>query len=522
MRKSLLIAALAALIAVPAAAQEQPRRGGTFIFAVGGEPDTTDCHAATNFAVIHHLAPHYSTLIKFDPKNYPRIIGDVAREWTIAPDGKTYTFRLNQPIRFHDGSALTSADVKASFERIKTPPQGGRSARRDHFQDVAAIEAPTPDTVVFRLNNPNPAFMTYLAAPFNCIYSAAKLAQDPRYPEKEVMGSGAFRFGERVPGSHWTGTRFDGYFRDGQPYLDGFRAVVMSGAAMLNAVQGGQVMAEFRGISPAERARVAGPRVTFQEANWLSGLILSFNVEQKPFDDVRVRRALSMALDRFGSEEGLARVSQVKATGTLLRPGYEFAPSRADLATYPGMTPTRDMARARAEARRLLQEAGVPNLRFEIMSMSLPPFPTVAVWMIDQWRQIGVTAEQRQAERATYFSSRTSGAFQVMLDFTTEFADEPNFQLRRFISFDRVPGFNVSRHTDRRLDEIFDRQEREIDPAKRKALVRDFEIHLLDMAYTVPLYWFARIVPLATNVRGWDITPSHLLGQDLAGVWLAN
>ncbi len=527
LKKILAGAALAALAILPmvtsqAGAQEQPKRGGNFIFAVGGEPDTTDCHAATNFAVIHHLAPHYSTLVKFDAKNYPKIIGDTARDWTISPDGKTYTFRLIQPIRFHDGSALTSADVKASFDRIKTPAPGARSARRDHFQDVASVEAPAPDTVVFKLNNPNPAFMTYLAAPFNCIYSAAKLAQDPRYPEKEVMGSGAFRFGERVPGSHWTGTRFDGYFRQGQPYLDGFRAVVMSGASMLNAVQGGQVMAEFRGISPAEKARVANPKVTFQEANWLSGLILSFNVEQKPFDDVRVRRALSMALDRFGAEAALSRVSQVKATGTLLRPGYDYAPPRGELTKYPGMTPTADIARARAEARRLLQEAGVPNLKFEIISMSLPPFPTVAVWLIDQWRQIGVTVEQRQAERATYFAARTSGAFQVMLDFTTEFADEPNFQLRRFISFDRVPGFNVSRHLDRRLDEIFDQQERETDVAKRKALVRDFEIHLFDMGYTVPLFWFTRIVPLASNVRGWDITPSHLLGQDLAGVWLAN
>jgi peptide/nickel transport system substrate-binding protein len=288
---------------------------------------------------------------------------------------------------------------------------------------------------------------------------------------------------------------------------------------MLNAIQGGQVMAEFRGISPAEKARVAGPKVTFQEAPWLSGLILSFNIEQKPFDDVRVRRALSLALDRFGSAPSLARVSQVMSTGSLLRPGYAYAPTDAELATYPGMG--RDMARNRAEARRLLAEAGQTNLKFEMISMSLPPFPTVGVWLIDQWRQIGVTVEQRQAERATYFGARTSGAFQVMLDFTTEFADEPNFQLRRFISFDRVPGFNVSRHVDRRLDEIFDKQERETDFNKRKALVRDFQIQLMDLAYTVPLFWFTRIVPLASNVRGWDITPSHLLGQDLAGVWLA-
>ena len=503
-----------------AAAQETPRRGGDFIFAVGGEPDTIDCHAATNFAVIHHLAPHYSTLVKFNTQKYPEIIGDTAREWSISPDGKTYTFKLIQPIKFHDGSALTAADVKASFDRIKTPPAGGRSARRDHFADVASVEAPSADTVVFKLNNANPAFMTYLAAPFNCIYSAAKLAQDPRYPEKEVMGSGPFTFGERVPGSHWTGKRFDGYFRAGQPYLDSFRAQSMSGTATLNALQGGQVMAEFRGISPAEKARIANPKLTFQETSWLSGLILSFNIEKKPFDDVRVRRALSMALDRWTAAPALARVSQAKDVGSLLRPGYAYAPTAAELATYPGMS--RDVARNRAEARKLLAEAGQSNLKFEIISMSLPPFPTVAVWLIDQWRQIGVTVEQRVAERATYFGARTSGAFEVMLDFTTEFADEPNFQLRRFISFDRVPGFNVSRHLDRQLDEIFDKQERETDFNKRKALVRDFQIQLMDLAYTVPLFWFERIIPLASNVRGWHITPSHLLGQDLAGVWLAN
>ncbi len=514
------VAVAAVALTAAASAQETPRRGGDFIFAVGGEPDTTDCHAATNFAVIHHLAPHYSTLVKFNTQKYPEIVGDIAREWAVSPDGKTYTFKIVQPIKFHDGSALTARDVKASFDRIKTPVAGARSARRDHFADVASVEAPSADTVVFKLNNANPAFMTYLAAPFNCIYSAAKLAQDPRYPEKEVMGSGPFVFGERVPGSHWTGKRFDGYFRAGKPYLDSFRAVSMSGAATLNALQGGQVMAEFRGISPAEKARVANPKLTFQETSWLSGLILSFNIEKKPFDDVRVRRALSMALDRWTAAPALARVSQAKDVGSLLRPGYAYAPTAAELATYPGMG--RDVARNRAEARKLLAEAGQSNLKFEMISMALPPFPTVAVWLIDQWRQIGVTVEQRTAERATYFGARTSGAFEVMLDFTTEFADEPNFQLRRFISFDRVPGFNVSRHLDRQLDEIFDKQERETDFNKRKALVRDFQIQLMDLAYTVPLFWFERIVPIAANVRGWHITPSHLLGQDLTDVWLAN
>ena len=89
---------------------EEPRRGGVLRVAVASEPNTLDCHAGTTFTVVHHLAPHYSFLVKFDAANYPRVIGDLAESWTISPDGLTYTFRLHDGVLFHDGTRLTSAD----------------------------------------------------------------------------------------------------------------------------------------------------------------------------------------------------------------------------------------------------------------------------------------------------------------------------------------------------------------------------------------------------------------------------
>lgn len=519
---ALALAGLTAAFAGDAAAQE-PRRGGTLRVAVGSEPNTTDCHAATTFTVVHHLAPHYSFLVRFDPANYPAIIGDLAESWTVSPDGKTYTFRIHDGVRFHDGSSLTSADIKASFDRIRQPPQGIASPRADHFRDIAAIETPDPRTVVFRLSEPNPSFMTVLANPYNCIYSAARLAADPRYPERTVMGSGPFVFVERTPGSAWIGRRFDGYFRQGLPRLDGFQNLLMTNTAMLNALQGGQVHAEFRGVSPAERDRLlqaAGPRLTAYEAPWLSGFVLSFNTEQAPFNDVRVRQALSMAIDRWGGLAGLARVSQLRHVGGLLRPGFSLAATEDELKQMFGLGT--DIEANRATARRLLAEAGVPNLSFRLGSRPLAPYPTMAIYLIDQWRRIGVTVEQDSLDTAQYFAAMTSGRFQAIIDFTTEFADEPNIQWGKFISADRAPPpLNSARFTDRTLDQLFDRQYRMTDAAQRRALLRQFEARMFEQAYFAPLFWFQRIVVTSSALRGWHITPSHLLNQDLAEVWLA-
>src|SRR5438093_12228569 len=112
-------------VVVPAMAQsETPRRGGILLAAIGADAPSLDPHQEQTFATIQPVAPLYSTLLQIDPYSYPNVIGDVASEWTIAPDGLTYTFRIRPGIRFHDGSPLTAADVKATYDKILFPPQG--------------------------------------------------------------------------------------------------------------------------------------------------------------------------------------------------------------------------------------------------------------------------------------------------------------------------------------------------------------------------------------------------------------
>src|SRR5262249_23627822 len=130
-RTRLFTACLALVIAaaIPAAptrvqAADTPRRGGILLAVIGAAPPSLDPHQEGTFANIQLVAPCYSTLLQFDPQNFSKIIGDVAAEWKIAPDGRTYTFKLKPGIRFHDGSPLTAADVKASYDKIIAPPPG--------------------------------------------------------------------------------------------------------------------------------------------------------------------------------------------------------------------------------------------------------------------------------------------------------------------------------------------------------------------------------------------------------------
>src|SRR3990172_9686466 len=256
MKLSALLLSVAALATAGAIAAEAPKTGGVLRFAVSAEPPNYDCHANTSFAFIHPVRPHYSTLLKFDTAKYPAIKGDLAESWTVSKDGLTYTFGLRKGVNFHDGSALSSEDIKATYERLRDPPPGGRSVRQASYADVASIETPDPLTVVFKLKKQNASMLTNFASPWDCVYSAAKLKQDPKFPERNVMGTGPFTFVEHVAGSQWIGRKFEGYFEKGKPYLNGYVAIFISGAPMVNALAAGEVLAGFRGHSPAARDRL--------------------------------------------------------------------------------------------------------------------------------------------------------------------------------------------------------------------------------------------------------------------------
>ena len=513
---------VACALGAGAESAEAPKKGGTLTFAISAETPHYDCHGSDTFATLHFGSPFYSTLLRFDLDKYPAVKGDLAESWTVAPDLLAYTFKLHAGVTFHDGSPLTSADIKATYDRLRNPQQGVVSTRKATFADIDTIETPDANTVVFKMKNPNPAMLEHFASPWNCVYSAKLLAEDPSAPKTKILGTGPFVFVEHAKGSHVTGKRNDKYFRQGLPYLDGFKGVFMlQAAAMLNAMQGGQVLAEFRGISPPERDRLVqalGDKIRIEESSWTLNLLVVFNVTKKPFDDVRVRRALNISIDRWGGSLGLARISTLRSVGGAIRPGSPYATPEAELVKLPGFS--KDIKAAREEAKRLLKEAGVPDLKFVLHNRNLAmPYTPAGVFLVDQWRQIGVTAEHRQSETAPYLAAMNSGNFDVAIDFSNLFMDEPSLGLAKFVSFKRAPE-NRSRADDDQLDALYDQQGRERDMMKRIGFIKQFEQRLFEQSYQAPILWWYRIVATHKTVMGWKMSPSHNLGQDLGEVWL--
>src|SRR4029077_19632740 len=291
--------------------------------------------------------------------------------------------------------------------------------------------------------------------------------QNPKYPETEIMGSGAFTFVQHVRGTSWEGKRFDGYFDKGKPYLDGYKAYFVKSNAVVPGIIGGQFDAEFRGRNPSEKTQLLDKMkdsLVVSEGTWVNNLMIVFNTTRKPFDDVRVRQTLSLAIDRWGGSDALAKISILKFVGGVMRPGYSMSLPEAELVKLPGFS--KDINKSRADAKKLLQQAGVKDLKFKLLNRNIAePYTPGAVYSIDQWRRIGVTAEHEQLETKLYQERVASGDFDVAIEFQADFMDDPTAQFSKFLTKKLSPS-GYSGHSDSKIDDLYEKQRRTIDVAE--------------------------------------------------------
>ena len=529
-RAALLVAVTAAVAiayAGPTTAAE-PKKGGVLKFVVPDEPPSFDGHRETTFALIHPIAPFYSLLIRVKPDE-PYKSGsfecDLCTEMPKATDGgKTYTFKLRKGVKFSDGTPLTAQDVVATYNKIISPPKDVASARKAFFVMVDSVSAPDNDTVVFKLKYPSGAFLPALANPFNFIYSKAKLDQDMHWYEKNIMGSGPFVFESRQAGASIKGKRNPNFYREGRPYLDGFEAIFAKKQSLrVQAIQGDRAAIEFRGFPPSSRddlVKALGDKITVQESNWNCVLILVPNHQRKPFDDVRVRRALTLAIDRWGGSEYLSKIAIVKGVGGVAFPGHALAATDDELKQIAGYWP--DIKKSRAEAKRLLKEAGQENLKFTLYNRAVDqPYKFVGTWLIDQWKQVGLEVDQKAEPTGPYYANlRRKKDFDVVLTFNCQAVVNPLLDVAAFISDDKT-GNQHGSYQDREMDKMFEAMNKSSDEAEQRAVMRKFEKRVLDeKADQFISLWWNRIIPHRSYVKGWNITPSHYLNQQLEVVWL--
>jgi peptide/nickel transport system substrate-binding protein len=428
-------------------------------------------------------------------------------------------------VKFHDGSEMTSRDVRATYEKIINPPPGITSARKGEYRQIETVQAPEPYVVAFKLKWPSPSFIHSLASPWNWIYKADILERDVRWYERHIMGTGPFVFVEHVKGSRWVGRRNPEYWDRGKPYLDGYQALfIRDEAAQMSAILSGRAHIQFRGFSPAQRDDIVGAlgqKITVQESPWNCGLVVAINHDRAPFRDRRVRRALSLALDRYSAAGALSKTAIVREVAGVQVPGSPFATPPAELMKLGGYS--RDVRESRSEARRLLAEAGVPQgFSVVLKNRDVPmPYQYIGAWLVDEWRRIGLKVRHEIQDSGQYFKDLRAGNFELSTDFQCGYVVDPDLDLYKFQSRGRSDA-NYGRYTDPVLDDLYVHQSRAVDPEQRRRYIRAFEKRLLDdeAHYIYTLQWH-RIVPYSARVRGWTITPSHYLNNQLDTVWLA-
>jgi peptide/nickel transport system substrate-binding protein len=512
------------LWAAPSAlADEQPRRGGILNVALAANPPSLDMHQEQTFAVAQPLGPIYNNLIVFDPHNYPQIIGDLAKSWTVSDDTLTYTFTLHEGVKFHDDSPLTSADVKASWDRMVFPPEGVVSPRRGNYPMIKSIEAPDPATVVFHLHYPSPSFLTNIAHPANFIYAKKYLDQDQQWYKKNTMGSGPFKLKQYVHGASFEMERNPKYWKPGLPYLDGIKYyIITDDGARGKAIRAGRVDVELRFLPPSEVDAIKaqmGDKVVVADIQNIGNFGVTFNVDKKPFDDERVRKALSLALDRYDMLTTLRSFTNLAAVGGIMHPGSKWALSQEELQQFPGFG--KDHEANLKEAKRLLAEAGYPNgFKTVLTNRNIKiPYIDLAVYIISAWKKIGVEAEHKVEESATWSKSRVARDFELLVDpYGSATVGDPDEMLDKFVT---GASENWGRLSDPVVDKLFEQQSQEMDEQKRIELVKQIDRRILEKAWRIPGLWTSRLEVRSAKIRNYTPQPSHWMNRRFEDVWLA-
>ena len=228
---------------------------------------------------------------------------------------------------------------------------------------------------------------------------------------------------------------------------------------------------------------------------------------------------MTLAIDRWGSAPALSRITVTKTVGGVVFPTSPLAATKGELQQLAGYWP--DIEKSRAEARRLLKEAGAEGLTFELLNRNVDqPYKFNGTWVIDEWSKIGVRVTQRVLPTGPYNEALRQGDFTVALDAECQNIVNPLLDGTKYLPHS-VSTANYGNYDDPTEIDIYDRMLRETDFARQRDLMRQFERRVLDTeAHEMFLLLRYRIVAYRSYVKGWKISPSHYVNQDLATIWL--
>lgn len=490
------VLALLTVLALAPAFGQTPKYGGILNVMHREDPPSFSIHEEGTISTVWPASPCFSNLVLFDPlkktESMDAIIPELAEKWSWQDGGRTLVFFLRKDVRWHDAQPFSSKDVKYTFDMVRQAPEATAklrlSPRKDWYANVESIEAPDPHTVAFRLKRPQPSLLLMLASGYSPVYPAHV---PPAEFRTRCVGTGPFKLKEWRKGEYVEYVRNPDYFVVGRPYLEGVRYVIIAErGTRFAALQAGRLDAAMpiegtRTI--AAQLKAAVPRMVVTEMNGNVNDNILLNVRRAPFDDARLRRAVSFAIDRRAYVRAVHQGGAVVGASLAPRPGGTWGLLERDLAGLPGYgRPADDKARARA----LLAEAGYgpgKPLRVEISTRAIPQYVDFASFVINELKQAGVEATLRQVESAQWHPLVTRGEFQMAANLTGLGVDDPDANF--FENYGCGSPRNYGGYCSQAVQKLIEQQSQELDAGTRLTLVREIQRKLEEDAARPVMGW---------------------------------
>lgn len=521
---------LAAAAILPAGAYGQPpKSGGVLLLSHGGDPPTLDMHQSATYLTEFVGAPCYSTLLRIDPSDIYKLVPDLAEKHEVSSDGKTVTFYLNKAAEFHNGMPVTADDVVFSLDRVRKPPSGIVSPRKGLLANIKEIQAKDANTVVVLLNEPQADFPFQVANPYNVIVPrkvVEPLDASGQGMKRTIMGSGPFKLSQAVDGQIYELVRNEKYFGK-KAYVEKIQMFPIRGEVeRAAALQSGRIHGSFFFASEAvlDGLRKA-PTVTAIRRPTPTFINLIPNLKMKPFDDIRVREALSLAIDReaFIKTVGPLAGAFYHSTGLLL-PGSPDNLSMDEMKQFSGFDTMPggggDIEKNRARAMKLLEEAGVPKgFKLSLLARSdIPAFRDSSINLAAQLKTIGLDTSVDIRDAGGFYTAETGGQFQVVAHSVAISGSLPDQILGE--GYTSFGGRNYGGWKDDAIDAAFRAQSAETDPVKRKKLIHDFQVMFLKTYFQINLAWVGYAAAHSKSLKGWNALPDLYANMQMDTVWL--
>ncbi len=508
------------------APEPTPKYGGTLRYGILSAPAHFDVHQSGTVSNMAVQGPMYDNLIRRHPLDCQTIIPDLAQSWEIAPDGKTYTFFLRQGVQFHDGADCTADDVHATFSRLIFPPKGFSSPRTPLFSTVEAIQVRDRHTIEFKLRETRPKdFMLGAFASGWNIIVRKKTLEDNHYSLRQVEafpGTGPFKHVKRVDKEVWIMEKNPNYWNQGLPYLDRLEIYHLApwSPDVAASLLGGKID-YARTVDPVT-ARKIKTMANMQFADFYQSVIHAVwvNNAKKPFEDPRVRRAMHLMFDRHALVEVVKDVIPTEVGG-FTYPFSEFAAPREEQAQLLGYQ--RDPKASIQEARTLMAAAGyAQGLKLDFLVRDAPHLKLWAVAIQAMLKEaLNIEATIRPVQISVWFDEAQAGNFDITISAIVSTLLDPADYFNSW--YVKEGPQNYSKWHNETFEALVRQMNNELDPAKRKTMIRQAEAIMEQDPPLLPIAWEKMNDAWYTYVKGHTPKPSYFGIYDVVRwdtIWL--